>query len=104
MSKRYVIHCDACGYNTVISGANDTVGLHEVKLAPIPGGVPVYDEKQKKTITKKSTPRRKMFKCKKCGRGIIVRDFMVPEIKDVPSEEKDNNDGREAGPSGQPLP
>lgn len=104
-NKKYVISCNACGYNKIIQGAEDITGLYEYKVPKIPGGVPTYDGVAKKIVTKKPHQRRKMFRCIQCGRGIVVRNFMTPESemeKDI-DEEKDINDGRETGASGSTI-
>ena len=97
--KKYVIHCDACGNNIVTDGTDPDKALVEIKMAPIPGGVPFYDEQEKKTITKKSLARPKMFKCPKCGRGATARKCFVVESKheEQKDEEKSKSDGRKDG-------
>jgi len=96
--KKYVIHCDACGTNIVTDGTDGSKSLVEIKTALIPGGVPTYNAQEKKTETKKSLSRPKMFKCPKCGRGVVARKCFVEESKhEEKNEEKAKSDGREDG-------
>lgn len=98
--KKFVIHCDACGNNTVTDKADNLV---EIKTAPIPGGVPFYNLEKKSTQTKPSLNRPKMFKCPKCGRGIVARKMLVVESKhgETKNEKETKSDGRKDGTTGQ---
>lgn len=100
MTTKYVIHCDACGSNTVVGDTN--VKMVEIKVAPIPGGIPTYNEELKKTETRKPLPRPKMFKCPKCGRGATARAYTVAESKheeEKKNEKETRTHGRETGAS-----
>jgi DNA-directed RNA polymerase subunit RPC12/RpoP len=102
MVKEFLMHCDHCGRKVIVRDPTGIAGLKEVPLASIPGGVPVLDPEEKKIKTKKSIPRRRMFKCAICGRGIMLRENMVPmsEHKEEINYEEDNRFGREGSPFG----
>lgn len=106
MSKEFLLHCDFCGRKVPVRNPSDIAGLTEVPLAPIPGGVPVYNASEKKIEGKKSIPRQKMFKCRMCGRGIVLKQNMVPapeDFKETVGEKKDNSVGCETSLAGQPV-
>jgi hypothetical protein len=99
MVKEFLMHCDNCSRKVVVRDLSGIDGLKEIPLASIPGGVPILDPEAKKIITQKSIPRRRMFKCTVCGRGVMLRENLVPiseHIKEEKDEEKDNGTGREA--------
>lgn len=109
--KLFMVHCDFCGKKTVMRDPSQTQGLTEIPNAAIPGGIPLYDPEKKQIVNKPSIPRRKMYKCTQCGRGVVVRNNYTPieltpeEVeKEKQKREKDLSTGREAGPFGQPVP
>lgn len=102
----YVLHCDYCGFNTIISG-NKESGMTEIKRSPVPGGVPYIDPVDGKVKKQESFSRPKMFKCKKCGRGIVVKKCNVKiaaheSLEDLNArrEENDNDKGHQGGTAG----
>ena len=100
------MHCDHCGRKVVVRDTVGITGLREMPLAQIPGGVPVLDPIDKKIKTKKSIPRRRMFKCTICGRGLMLRENAVPvseHLKENIDEEKDNSFGCEGRPFGSSI-
>lgn len=106
MGKEFFMHCDYCGRKVVIQDLSGLQGLKEANLAPIPGGVPELDAEKKKVKIKKSLPRRRMFKCSNCGRGIILKQSTVaiPEnFKETVSEEEDNSTGCEGSTAGSEI-
>ncbi len=104
-TSKHILLCDYCGNKTIITGAQ-VEGLIEIALAPIPGGAPIYDPIQKKTIVKKSFDRTKIFKCSKCGRGVRAKKLLVPDSEHIVEKKNDKktlDDGRQTGPSGFPI-
>lgn len=98
---KFVIHCDACGKNIITTG-NDTTNLVEIKTSLIPGRIPMYNKEKKETEVGKCYQRPKMFKCPKCGRGVVARKLIVSDSKHI-EEKKDEKEpkpfGRETGTS-----
>jgi hypothetical protein len=105
MSKDFMMHCDHCGRKVMVKGQTGVDRLVQgTPLAPIPIGVPTHDPEGKdgeRIIIKKPIPRRRMFKCSVCGRGLILKPSMIPPSEHVKkednNEEEDNSIGRERG-------
>lgn len=118
---KYVFHCDACGCNIVTDG-QAVKGMTEIPLAPVPRttmkikpsdeNVPnspkafPWDEVEevKPPIDTSVIPRRRMFKCVGCGRGVVVRGFNVPTKIKEKDEKTIDPFGREARSDGRTLP
>lgn len=98
----YVLHCEACSYHGVVSD-KDKFNTTEISLASVPRGIPQLVSG--KIETQKPIPRKKMFKCPGCGRGVAVKTCTVK--KSFHEDKKDGKEGnsarRETGPFGQPL-
>lgn len=102
--SRFQIYCQYCGTSKIVSDKKDITGLKEIPRKDVPGGVPYYDHEKKQIVEKKTLPQAKMFKCPTCGRGVIVKKYLV----ELPGENKESNDenkfnGREDGFTGLPI-
>lgn len=101
MNNKYVLFCDFCGIKSVIQDESQLEGLTELTLSPVPGGIPFLDPITKKTVVKKTHERCRVYKCRKCGRGLKVKKYLTPDsTHDIPkdtNEQKDIDAGRETG-------
>lgn len=88
--KKYIIYCDCCGKQRVDIGFN-LKEMTQVTLAKVPGGVPKLSP-EGKAENRPALPRPKMVKCPKCGRGVTVRGFSVPESNHKEIEVKAENE------------
>lgn len=96
MAKEFLVNCLYCGKYRVIREPSAIADLTQVTLSRIPGGVPILDPETSKVKNKKTIPRRPMYKCPKCGRGVVLKVYMVPTpTKENDGEKEDNSTGRE---------
>lgn len=107
-AKKYIIYCDCCGKQTVDIGFK-LQHLTQVPMAKVPGGVPVLSPVGK-VENRPSLPRPKMVKCPKCGRGVTVRSYAVPESKHEEAKKEHESiikknivDRRESRPAGSAI-
>lgn len=99
----YALHCDACGFHKVTDGTD--CKLVEMKVSPIQRTLPSLANQ----ATSQDSPRSKMFKCPKCGRGITAKKSNVKVIPHIQQENKneqeseDNDTGRQTGSFGRAI-
>lgn len=55
----------------------------EIKTNDVPGGIPYVDKGDGKVKLPAMRPRRKMFKCPKCGRGVASKILTTPSKEDT---------------------
>lgn len=73
--NQYSIYCDYCGKKSIIN--KDKPNLVSIPLSEVPG-------------LNKKLNRPPMFKCPKCGRGVVMKK--VKEIKNADGNDKSNVD------------
>ena len=108
--KMYKFYCEICNWKKITDGS-DVKDLHEIKRSPIQAGIPKFDADTGKTTTAQPIKQARMFRCTKCGRGVIPRRIGNPQddidrandFKQRKSHEQDWADGREAGDERQSL-
>lgn len=76
--KRWYLFCEPCSHKQIIQGNDPCHGLTQMKMSPVPGGSPRYDEQEKKTVIKKTVPRLPYAKCPKCGRACVIKK--LPDV------------------------
>lgn len=77
MNKRYLIFCEPCAYKQFVD-SEEAPDLLEVKRVDVPGGTPYRDPETKSVKEKKKTAQPRVFKCPKCGRGVVAK--RLPEV------------------------
>lgn len=93
--KTYQLYCEICGFKRITDGS-DCTDLVEIKQGTVPRGIPFYDVEKKTIVTPEPMPKKKKFKCPKCGRVVMARKL---------NEQQNNQpDGCEASSEGQPVP
>ena len=88
--KRWFLFCEPCSHKQIIEEDLDKVDLIKIKTVKIPGGAPVLDPKTKKAKAKPDHKRPEMFKCPKCGRGVVTKrlpDVYVKAYKKIDDDE-----------------
>lgn len=83
--KFYRLFCEICNYKRITDGS-DVDDLKELKISPIPGGIPVINKLNGKVETPKPIKRIKQFRCPKCGRVLIPRKVIEPLLPLQPDE------------------
>lgn len=68
-----VLYCQACSRKFIL---DDTVT--EIKVNDVPGGIPYIDKDDGKVKVPPMMPRRKMFRCPGCGRGVASKLLTTP--------------------------
>jgi hypothetical protein len=106
--KKYMVYCDNCGKQKVDIGFN-LQHMTKIPLANVPGGVPKLSP-DGKAEHRPALPRPKMVKCPKCGRGVTVRGFAVPESNHTEVKQENDNiikknivERREIRPAGSAI-
>ena len=103
MTKEFIMHCDHCGRRLVVRDHEALKGLQETPLSVTPAGIPDYDVEKKKINPQKIIPRRRMFKCTGCGRGVMLRENAALPGQEN-HEEEDFRLGREGSAFGPQVP
>jgi hypothetical protein len=67
------LYCQACSRKFIL---DDTIT--EIKLNDVPGGIPYVDKDDGKVKMPPMQPRRRMFKCPGCGRGVASKMLTTP--------------------------
>lgn len=66
--KLYQLFC-SCGWRRITDGS-DIEDLYEIKLSPIPKGIPKLDKQKKETIVSEPRERIRRFRCPECGHAV----------------------------------
>lgn len=66
--KLYQLFC-SCGWKRITDGS-DIGDLYEIKLSPVPKGLPKFDKQKKKTIVSEPRERIRKFRCPECGHAV----------------------------------
>ena len=85
MTSKFMLFCEPCGHKHFIFEEPDD--LLEVKRVDIPGGTPYIDPETKSIKEKKKTAQPKVYKCPKCGRGVVAK--RLPEVYVKAQKEED---------------
>lgn len=72
--KLYQLLC-SCGWKRITDGS-DIGDLYEIKLSPVPRGIPKYDKQKKKTIESEPRDRIRRFRCPDCGHAVKPKKIM----------------------------
>jgi hypothetical protein len=67
------LYCQACSNKFLVDES-----VVEVPLNNVPGGIPYVDKEDGKVKMPAEMPRRRMFKCTKCGRGVASKMLTTP--------------------------
>lgn len=67
------LYCQACS-NKFIFDEN----VVEIPVNDVSGGIPYVDKEDGKVKMPAMLPRRRMFKCTKCGRGVASKMLTTP--------------------------
>jgi len=74
--SRFLLFCEPCGHKEFVF--EEPEDLLEIKRVDVPGGNPYRDPETKSIKEKNKTKQPKVFKCSKCGRGVIAK--RLPEV------------------------
>ncbi len=88
MARTYIIYCEPCGFKKMVEDPLN-VGLSAYPTSPVPGRIPMLDEKGK-TETFPDIKLMPKFKCPNCGRTVTLKKFNVPKGK--PVDERTDSD------------
>lgn len=72
-SENIYLRCEFCSFKFDVNN-----GVKEIKLNNPPGGVSFIDKEENIIKTPPNFPRRKMYKCPKCGRGVASKQLTTP--------------------------
>ena len=76
--KTYQLMCEKCSWKRITDGS-DVGDLYELKLAPIPRGIPKINKLSKKVTTQDPKDRIRKFRCPECGHTIKPRRIKNPQ-------------------------
>lgn len=76
--KTYQLFCHNCSWRRITDGS-DVEDLYELKLAPVPKGIPKIDKLTKKVILPDSKERIRKFRCPKCGQVVRPKRIENPQ-------------------------
>jgi hypothetical protein len=72
-SESVFLYCQACSTKFLYDES-----LFEIKLNNVPGGIPYVDKEDGKVKMPPELPRRRMFRCPGCGRGVASKMLTTP--------------------------
>lgn len=95
LTKRFIVFCEPCSYKRILTTDKpDDMAL--IKVSAVPGGVPRFDQKTGKTVTRPTQTQCGKVKCPKCGRGVVVKALPVVYSKSYDEVDKRNQAIRDA--------
>lgn len=84
---RWILYCEPCNYKEIVDESKLS-NFIEIPTVPLCTGVPLYDEKQKRTIVPELKKQSKRVKCPQCGRGVVLKSLPEPYKKELKSKEE----------------
>lgn len=79
--KRQMIYCEPCGYKQIIEPKENPEDLTVIPTTKIQGHIPQIDPATQKAVQKPFLERPKMYKCPCCGRGVRLKELLLPYAK-----------------------
>lgn len=67
------LYCQSCGNKFLLDES-----VVELKVNDIPGGIPYVDKEDGKVKMPPQFPRRRLFRCTKCGKGVASKLLTMP--------------------------
>ena len=114
MTEQYFrLYCEICEFKKDVK-SDFFAGLTEVKVKPLPGGVPKMDPESGEVFVPPTKERLRRFKCPQCGRVVFPKKIVDVqgemdekfdfEARTKKTHEKDWSERREDGVGGCPVP
>lgn len=79
------LYCQACSTKFIYDES-----VVEIKVNDVPGGIPFLDKEDNKVKMPAMMPRRRMFKCPKCGRGVASKMLTSPSREPTVVSDRSN--------------
>lgn len=86
--KMYRLYCEVCGYKRTTDGS-DIQDLYEIKVSPVPGGLPAINPQTKNVDVRPSKKPTRKFRCPSCGRVLIPRKVQPAALTELPPDKKE---------------